>query len=129
MAANLRREEDVDWEQTTAGRLALLWTASDAVDVTLNYYFQDQDVGGRTVNHREAFQTGNYESGSRFLEPNDRENELLSVEVIADLGFAALTSATSVSEYNQVGQRDQTDLLLDFEYGYENFPSFAATSE
>ena len=126
VAANLRREEDADWEQTTAGRLALLWTASDAVDVTLNYYFQDQDVGGRTVNHREAFQTGNYESGSRFLEPNDRENELLSVEVIADLGFAALTSATGVSEYNQVGQRDQTDLLLDFEYGYENFPSFAA---
>ena len=126
VAANLRREEDMDWEQTTSARLALLWVASDAVEVTLNYYFQDQDVGGRTVNHRAAFQTGNYESGSRFLEPNDRENELLSIEVIADLGFAELTSATGVSQYNQVGQRDQTDLLLDFEYGYENFPSFAA---
>ena len=65
-------------------------------------------------------------SAHRFLEPNSRKNELLALEVVADLGFAALTSATGYSEYTEKGQRDQTDLLLTFEYGYELFPSFSA---
>jgi outer membrane receptor protein involved in Fe transport len=126
VAANLYRQNDVDWEQTLSGRLAMLWRISDNVDATFNYYFQGQDNGGRTINQRQAFNTGHYESGQRFLEPNNRDNHLFSVEVVADLGFATLTSATGYSNYDQVGQRDQTDLLLDFEYGYEQFPSFAA---
>ncbi|HLF13181.1 MAG TPA: TonB-dependent receptor [Gammaproteobacteria bacterium] len=126
VAANLYREDDANWEQTTSGRLALLWDVSDTVRATFNYYFQDQEVGGRSINHRDAFQTGNYESGLRFLEPNDRENHLVSVELVADLGFAQLTSATGVSDFEQLGQRDQTDLLLTFGAGYETFPSFAA---
>src|SRR5690606_32648821 len=126
VAANLRRVEDADWQQTGSGRLALLWEASESVWATFNYYFQDQEVGGRTVNHRHAFGTGPYESAHRVLEPNDRENQLLSVEVVADLGFAELTSATGVSDYDQTGQRDQTDLLLDFGFGYETFPTFTA---
>lgn len=126
VAANLRRENDANHEETLSSRLSLLWDISDTVQATFNYYFQDQQVGARSVNHRDSFQTGNYESAHRFLEPNDRENSLLSVEVIADLGFAELTSATGISDYEERGQRDQTDLLLDFEYGYETFPSFAA---
>jgi hypothetical protein len=104
----------------------LLWNVSDVVTTTFNYYFQDQEAGGRTINHRDAFGTGNYESAHRFLEPSERQNELLSIEIVADLGFAQLTSATGFSQYDQTGQRDQTDLLLDLEYGYEAFPSFVA---
>lgn len=126
VAANLRHEADVDWEHTLSGRLALLWQVNDAVHSTFNYYFQNQEAGGRSVNQRDAFDTGNYEAGLRFLEPSDRDNGLLSVEVVADLGFAELTSATGFSEYDQLGQRDQTDLLLDFGYGYEEFPEFVA---
>jgi outer membrane receptor protein involved in Fe transport len=126
VAANLHRANDVDWEHTLSSRLALLWNVSSNVDVTFNYYHQNQDVGGRTVNHRFAFNTGKYESAARFLEPNDRTSDLFSVEVVADLGFAQLVSATGVSRYDQAGQRDQTDLLLDLGYGYENFPQFAA---
>jgi outer membrane receptor protein involved in Fe transport len=126
VAANLYSVEDANDEQTTSGRLALLWDASDNVSATFNYYFQNQDVGGRTVNHRDSFGTGNYESGHRFLEPNERETSLVSVEIVADLGFAQLTSATGVSTFEQLGQRDQTDLLLGFDVGYEDFPSFAA---
>ena len=126
VAANLRREREADSVETLSGRLALLWEVADSVEATFNYYFQNQDAGGRSVNHRDSFQTGSYESAHRFLEPNDRENELFSVEVVADLGFAELTSATGLADFNQLGQRDQTDLLLDFQYGYENFPSFAA---
>jgi outer membrane receptor protein involved in Fe transport len=126
MAANLYRHKDANDESTLSGRLALLWNATDSVQATFNYYFQDQDIGARSVNHQAAFQTGRYESGHRFLEPNERENSLLSAEVIADLGFAQLTSATGISRFSERGQRDQTDLLLDFEYGYETFPSFAS---
>ena len=126
VAANLRREEDANYERTLSSRLSLSWEATDAVHATFNYYFQDQEAGARTVNHRAAFQTGNYEAGHRFLEPNDRENALLSAEVVADLGFAQLTSATGFSDYAERGQRDQTDLLLSFQYGYETFPAFAA---
>ena len=126
VAANLHRQNDVDWEHTLSSRLALLWSVSSNLDVTFNYYHQDQDVGGRTVNHRFAFNTGKYESAARFVEPNDRKSDLFSVEVVADLGFAQLVSATGFSTYDQVGQRDQTDLLLDLGYGYESFPLFAA---
>src|SRR5690606_33085040 len=90
VAANLRRVEDANWEETVTGRVALLLSPSDRVQATLNYYFQDQDAGGRTVNHRHSFGTGLYESAQRFLEPNDQENRLFSVEVVADLGIAEL---------------------------------------
>ncbi len=126
VAANLYRVDDANTEETLSARLAFLWNISDSVQATLNYYFQDQEAGGRTVNHKDAFGTGPYESGHRFLEPSTRENSLLSLEVVADLGFAELTSATGFSAYDEFGQRDQTDLLLDFEYGYETFPAFAA---
>ncbi len=84
------------------------------------------DVGGRTQNHAAAFGTGLYESATRYPEPNERRNELLSAEIVADLGFAELTSATGFSKYDELGQRDQTDLLITLEYSYEEFPTFSA---
>ncbi len=123
--ANLRRKEDANTNETLSGRLAVRYTG-ERVDGTLTYHFQDSEIGARQINHKEAFGTGDYESAMRFLEPNDRENELLSLEIIADLGFAELTSATGYGEYTENGQRDQTDLLYTLGYGYEYFPSFAA---
>ena len=134
VAANLWRKEDANWEQTSSGRFAFLVRPSDRLQATFSYYFQDQEAGGRSVNHRHAFGTGRYESAHRFLEPNDRENSLVSAEVVADLGFAMLTSATGLSRYDEQGQRDQTDLLLQISEGYippdrpayHEFPEFAA---
>lgn len=126
VAANLRREKDADWQQTLSGRIGLRWQPNEAIDANLTYYFQDQEVGGRTQNHDVAFDSGRYVSAHRFEEPNDRRNELTALEVTADLGFAELTSATGYSKYDELGQRDQTDLLITLEYSYEAFPSFAA---
>ncbi|MEZ5570528.1 MAG: TonB-dependent receptor [Halioglobus sp.] len=123
--ANLKGKKDANTEETWSGRAALRYT-DDFLDGTLSYYYQDQDVGARQVNHQDSFNTGKYESAHRFLEPNTRKNELYALELVADLGFAALTSATGYSEFTEHGQRDQTDLLLAFEYGYEFFPSFSA---
>ena len=123
--ANLKKQKDANTDEVWSGRAALRYTG-DVLDGTLSYYYQDQKIGGRQINHKDAFDTGKYESAMRFEEPNDRKNELYALELVADLGFASLTSATGYSEYNEHGQRDQTDLLLTFDYGYELFPSFAA---
>lgn len=126
VAANLRKVKDADSEETLTGRAALLWNITDAVTANLTYFYQQQDVGARTVNHDLSFDTGRYVSGHRFLEPNDKKNQLLALELSWDLGFADLTSATGTSKFESNGQRDQTDLLMDFDYGYEDFPQFAA---
>jgi outer membrane receptor protein involved in Fe transport len=125
-AANLQAFEDVNGEQTTSGRVALRWTPNNSFDGTLTYFFQNVEAEGRQLVHVESIGTGSYESGLRYLEPSAYDNQLLSLEIIADLGFAELTSATAYSEYDELGQRDQTDLLLDFEYGYEFFPTFSS---
>ena len=122
--ANVRRKKDVNDEETWAGRAAIRYT-DDRFDATLSYYYQDQEIGGRQVNHQEGFGTGKYEAAHRFEEPNDRTNKLAALELVVDLGFAELTSATGYSEYAENGSRDQTDLLLELETGYEYFPQFA----
>lgn len=125
--ANIKSQKDANTQQTWSGRLALRYTG-DRLDSTLTYYYQDMDIGGRQVNYRDSFNTGKYESAARFEEPNERKNELLALEMVADLGFADLTSATGYNEYTEHGQRDQTDFLLRARYGYEFFPSFVAFS-
>lgn len=125
VAANLKSKKDANTEETTAARAALRYTG-DKLDGTLTYYYQDMDLGGRQINHKKSFGTDDYESAHRYLEHKDRKNELLALELVFDLGFAELTSATGYSEYSDEGKRDQTDLLLNFEYSYEFFPSFAA---
>ncbi len=126
VAANLRRQKDADFQKTLSGRAALRWLIGDALDANLTYYFQKQEVGGRTLNHRTSFDSGRYESALRYLEPNTRKNQLLALELVADLGFAELTSATGYSKFDETGQRDQTDLLIGLQYSYEAFPSFSA---
>lgn len=126
VSANLKSKKDADSENTLAGQLGFLYRINEALDANLNYFYQNQSVGNRSINQRDSLGTGKYENGFRFLEPNERRNQLLSLEVNWDLPFAKLTSATGYSRYTELGHRDQTDLLLDFEYGYEDFPAFAA---
>jgi outer membrane receptor protein involved in Fe transport len=126
-SANLYSAEDVNTEESLFGRVGVRWApASGAVDANFTYYFQDMEVGGRTQNHMTSFGTGLYQSATRYPEPNDRENSLLAAEISADLGFAELTSATGFGKYEELGQRDQTDLLITLEYYYELFPSFSS---
>jgi outer membrane receptor protein involved in Fe transport len=131
VAANLRSEEDADTNEVLTARAALLWNMTDDLQAILTYHYQNADAGARTINHTASFGTDEYTSGHRYLEPNERENQLVSLELTADFklpifGPVELTSATGFSQYDEQGQRDQTDLLLNFEYGYEDFPSFAA---
>jgi iron complex outermembrane receptor protein len=128
VAANLRYVEDADSEEVLSGRLAARWQPLSWLDGTLTYYYQDADIGGRRISSVRGVLPGleDYQNTKRFLEPNKITNELLALEVTADLGFAELTSATGFSTYVEDGQRDQTDLLISLEYSYEAFPTFAA---
>lgn len=127
---NLRSVKDANSEDTTSGRLGFRFQPAEWLDMNLTYYFQFQDVGARQVSskHLTNFPVaiGEYESALRYEEPNERDNQLLALEMTADLGFADLTSATALSQYDEKGQRDQTDLLITLEYSYEAFPTFSA---
>ncbi|NQY98415.1 MAG: TonB-dependent receptor [Henriciella sp.] len=127
LAANFNPADDVNTEETLSGRIAARWQPIDAVDATATYYFQNQENGGRnTSGRRGVLMTDDYSSAQRVLEPNERDVELFALEVVADLGFAELTSATGYGEVTENGQRDQTDLLITLEYSYEAFPTFTA---
>jgi len=112
VAANLRREPDANTEDTLSTRLSLLWDATPNLSALFAYHLQDQRVGGRQINHAASFDTGRYVSAHRYLEPNDRKNELLSLELSWGLGGASLTTAAGYSRFSEQGQRDQTDLLI-----------------
>jgi len=103
-SSNFDPAEDANAQDLTSGRLAVRWQPSDAFDATLTYYFQDEDNEGRSnTGFRSAFPTSRFASPSRVLEPNEEENRLLALEVVADLGFAELTSATGVATYEETG--------------------------
>ncbi|MEQ9505612.1 MAG: TonB-dependent receptor [Hyphomonas sp.] len=125
--ANLRRVNDADGEDVLSARIAARWEPTEWLDGTLTYYLQQSDIEGRRGSSQQpTVPTGDYELAKRVEEPNEITNQLLALEVVADLGFAELTSATGYSRYNDDGQRDQTDLLITLEYSYEAFPSFTS---
>ena len=134
VSANLRSVSDVNDEQITTGRVSLRWQANEAVEATLNYFYQKQENGGNSTSQYNSLSdtsalqgmVGQYENAARILEPGEEENDLLSLEIKADLGFAELVSASGWSSYEQSGQRDQTDLLYDIWTGYAEFPAFIA---
>lgn len=134
VAANTSRVEDVNSDETTTAKVMMRWMPSDELDMLLSYTYQEQEVGGRSIVHYGTLADSNglsdvlgeYDSGYRVLEPRDKTTDLLALEVTADLGFAELTSATSLSSFEAVGQRDQTDLLIRLNYSYEEFPAFTA---
>ncbi|MEH6809233.1 MAG: TonB-dependent receptor [Hyphomonas oceanitis] len=127
VGSNLKRVKDADGEQVLSGRVAARWEPVSWLDGTLTYYYQKADIDGRQISSaRSTVPAGKYEAGMRVEEPNEVTNQLVALEVTADLGFAELTSATGYSRFDDNGQRDQTDLLISLEYSYELFPTFTA---
>ncbi|WP_372761348.1 TonB-dependent receptor [Pseudoalteromonas sp.] len=130
---NLKKVKDANGETTTTGRVSVRWKPSESFEGTVNYFYQKQDSEGRSIVHSNSLNKNNglsnvigkYESAYRFEEPRVKEDQLLSLELKADLGFAELVSATGISNFEADGQRDQTDLLIRLDYGYEEFPAFS----
>jgi iron complex outermembrane receptor protein len=133
VAANLRSVKDANDSRIESAKIALRYAPSELFDATLTYFYQEQASGGRSLVHYypdvadpDDFQTGKYENGYRYEEPFTRKDELITLEVTSDVGFADVVLAAGFSESDNLGQRDATDLLLNFEFGYEAFPNFSA---
>ncbi len=128
--SNFKRLSDMNNDDTLSGRAALRFNPSSAFDATLTYYFQDARTNGRQFSQWRLTNfpgpIGKYENALRVPEPNHRQTSLVALEAELDLGFAKLVSATGFSLYKELGQRDQTDLLITLEYSYEQFPNFTA---
>ena len=110
--ANLRSEPDANTEKTVSARFTLLWEATPELSAIFTYHLQDQQVGARQINHAQSFDTGRYVAAHRYLEPNDRKNQLWSLELTWAPHWAELITAVGYSRFAMQGQRDQTDLLI-----------------
>lgn len=126
VAANLYTQNDLNYERTRSARLSLLYQPFDALQMLLTYVNQDTRSGGRQDTSEPLVATGRFENGHRFPEPSKRDLDLVSLEITAQLGFAQLVSASAYGTRDIHSIWDQTDLLLDFQYGYEDFPQFVA---
>lgn len=130
---NIHQVKDGNDSQKATAKVALRWMPADWLDASLTYHYQKHDVGSAAQTHYNALSddnplsdlVGKYDSASRFLEPLTRKNELLSLEIEADLGFADLVSATGKSTTKTDSSGDVTDLLIRLAYSYEEFPAFS----
>ena len=129
-AANLRRENDVNFEKTFTTRNQLLLQASEDFKVNFTYAYQQTKTDGGQYNSDGVFGTGAYQSASRYLEPAKRRAHLGSVEINANIAdIADLVATTAYTDVKNQTSFDITDLLLDLDYGYESFPGFSGFNE
>ena len=109
-------EKDADTVEITHLRASFLWDATDNLRFQLTYQMQEDEIGGRRSTTKGADFFGNVygddDNGSTFLEPSERDVELLNLDIAWDLGFATLTSNTSGYEHNGNGWRDNTSLWV-----------------
>jgi outer membrane receptor protein involved in Fe transport len=128
--------EDADTVEVDYTRAAIKWTPSDDFEAVLTYMKQEGEYGGR----RQATSGpdgwgddyGEYEIAAVINEPSSNETEFTSLEMTYDLGFATLSSSTSIYERSYEGTSDNTGFfaakgwLTYYGYGFMKRPAIAA---
>jgi len=129
-AANLRREADLNFERTFTTRNQLLVQFSEDLKINFTYAYQQTKTDGGQYNSDGVLGTGRYESAGRYTEPAKRRAHLGSMEIDANVAdIAALVATTAYTNVRNRSRSDNTDLLLDLDYGYESFPAFSSWNE
>jgi outer membrane receptor protein involved in Fe transport len=128
-AANFYSKKDVNYEHTFTTRNQLLLEANPDLKLYLTYAHQQTKTEGLQANGAGVLGTGQYEGPWRYLEPTNRKSDLYAAEFNINLGFAQLVSTTAFTNQKIVTQNDNTDLLLDLDYGYEAFPNFSSYNQ
>jgi outer membrane receptor protein involved in Fe transport len=125
--ANFTRKADVNYEHTFTTRNQLLLEYNPNIKAYLTYAHQTTKTGGQQANGAGVLGTGRYEEPKRYLEPFDRKSDLFSAEIYVNLfDIAQLVSTTAYTKQHIHSVEDNTDLLLDLNYGYEAFPDFSS---
>ena len=145
-------EEDADDVKIDYARIALGWDITDNFSLLLSYHTQEDEVGARratTLGDNNQPEDSplyvaydDHESGQVLLEDSEREVDLLSLDLEWDLGFATLTSNTSVYDHEGVGNSDNGGLWVSggeevpensrdwiAAFGYEGWPRPAQRAE
>ena len=99
------RREDVNDEETFAGRIALLFQPTDSTSATLTYHTQSDEVGGR---QGETPGLNDYEFAGRIEEPYERDVDIISLDVETDLGFATMSVAAAHTETDGTFVKDNS---------------------
>ncbi|WP_443478660.1 TonB-dependent receptor [Novosphingobium aerophilum] len=126
--ANFAGKKDLNYEKTFTTRNQLGFVSPD-FQAYLTYAFQQTKTGGRQATGAGVVGEGKYEAPWRYEEPSKRQSHLLSLEMsgnVADIAQAVFTSSYTKTKQRQ--SNDNTDLLLDLDYGYELFPAFSSYS-
>lgn len=125
--ANFVQHPDENFEHTFTTRNQLLLEANPNIKAYLTYAHQQTKTGGSQSNGAGVLGTGRYESPKRYLEPVNRRSDLFAGELNINLfDIAQLVSTTAYTKQKLKGSSDNTDLLLDLDYGYEAFPNFSS---
>jgi iron complex outermembrane recepter protein len=126
-AANFTSKDGVNFEHTFTTRNQLLVEYSPDIKAYLTYAHQQTTTDGRQANGAGVLGTGPYEGPWRYLEPSDRRSDLFSAEIDINIHhFAELYSTTAYTNQHDTTTEDNTDLLLDLNYGYQAFPAFSS---
>lgn len=125
-AANFYAKKDANYERTFTTRNQLLLELNPGAKLFLTYAHQKTKTEGNQATQAGVLGTGWYESAKRYLEPGERVSDLYAAEVNLGLGFAQLVGTAAWTTQTQRSQNDNTDLLLDLDYGYEAFPAFSS---
>lgn len=101
-------KDNVNFSNTSSGRIALLWKPTDKLRIELAYNFsrvngdgynqENPTYGGgiNPIDGRTVFPaTGNYDIVLTSLQPWERLSQMGSADVSYDLGFATLSSTSS----------------------------------
>ncbi|MFT7009357.1 MAG: iron complex outermembrane receptor protein [Colwellia sp.] len=111
-------KKDINDNQVKYGRFALSWDVSDEVFVDFNYQVQSDEVAGRQAVSRNI---GDYTSGTKQLEPFSGDVQVASLDIEADLGFATITSSSSLYKNEADSSYDQS-----YNYPAQGFWAFYA---
>jgi len=125
-AANFVNKKDVNYEHTFTSRNQLGFV-DDSFEAYITYAYQETKTAGRQATGGGVVGEGKYQGPWRYLEPATREGQLLSFEMtghVEDIMDVILVSA--YTQRKTKFQGDNTDLLLDLDYGYEAFPGFSS---
>ncbi|MCW1430793.1 TonB-dependent receptor [Novosphingobium sp. JCM 18896] len=128
-AANFYSKKDLNYERTFTTRNQLLLELNPDAKLYLTYAHQQTKTGGTQTVQAGVLGTGRYESAKRYQEPVTRTSDLFAAEANVSLGFAQVVATSAWTKQTTDTFGDQTDLLLDLNYGYEAFPNYSAYTQ